>query len=73
MKNKLLFKYDREFNEDILLIANNHMDLENYLYKTYGFHKIEINENVVIIQEHESSLKTYALKTYGEIEWIDAI
>ena len=49
--NKLLFKLERSFNDDITLITNNHKDLEDYLNENYDWYKIEVKEDSVIIKE----------------------
>jgi hypothetical protein len=49
--NKLLFKLERSFNDNITLITNNHKDLEDYLNENYDWYKIEVKEDSVIIKE----------------------
>lgn len=49
--NKLLFKLERSFNDNITLITNNHKDLEDYLNKNYDWYKIEVKVDSVIIKE----------------------
>ena len=63
--NKLLFKLERNFNDNITLIANNHKDLEDYLNKNYDWYKIEVKEDSVIIKEREGYENDIAL-----LEWV---
>ena len=66
--NKLLFKLERNFNDNITLIANNHKDLEDYLNKNYDWYKIEVKEDSVIIKEREGYENDIAL-----LEWVKRI
>ena len=66
--NKLLFKLQRNFNEDITLISNNRKDLEDYLNKTYDWHRVEVREDIVIIKEHPSYESEVA-----SLEWVKYI
>jgi len=63
--NKLLFKLERSFNENITLITNNHKDLEDYLNENYDWYKIEVKEDSVIIKEREGYENDIAL-----LEWV---
>jgi len=63
--NKLLFKLERSFNENITLITNNHKDLEDYLNENYDWYKIEVKEDSVIIKECEGYENDIAL-----LEWV---
>jgi|TARA_R110000823_G_scaffold77371_3_gene176780 hypothetical protein len=63
--NKLLFKLERNFNDNITLITNNHKDLEDYLNKNYDWYKIEVKEDSVIIKEREGYENDIAL-----LEWV---
>ena len=63
--NKLLFKLERSFNENITLITNNHKDLEDYLNENYDWYKIEVKEDSVIIKEREGYENDTAL-----LEWV---
>lgn len=49
--NKLLFNYERQFNSNISLIANNHKDLQDYLEEKYDWDVLEVNEEHVVIDE----------------------
>jgi hypothetical protein len=66
--NKLLFKLQRDFNDDITLITNNHKDLEDYLNENYDWYKIEVKEDSVIIKEREGYENDIAL-----LEWVKHI
>jgi|TARA_R110001606_G_scaffold374588_1_gene532437 hypothetical protein len=66
--NKLLFKLERNFNDNITLITNNHKDLEDYLNKNYDWYKIEVKEDSVIIKEREGYENYIAL-----LEWVKHI
>mgnify|MGYP003629226439 FL=1 len=66
--NKLLFKLERNFNDNITLITNNHKDLEDYLNKNYDWYKIEVKEDSVIIKEREGYENDIAL-----LEWVKHI
>ena len=66
--NKLLFYYERNFNDDIILIANNHKDLEEYLKSTYKMHNIVINDLTVCIMEEYGFEKEYV-----ELKWVKQI
>jgi hypothetical protein len=63
--NKLLFKLERNFNDNITLIVNNHKDLEDYLNENYDWYKIEMKEDNVIIKEREGYENDIAL-----LEWV---
>jgi len=51
--NKLVFTFKNDWNADVVLIANNHKDLEDYLNSNYDWFKIEVGENIVIIKERD--------------------
>lgn len=66
--NKLLFKLERQFSDNITLITNNHHDLEDYLRGNYNWHDIKVKENTVIIKEcqgYENEIAT--------LEWVKSI
>ena len=63
--NKLLFKLELDFNDNITLITNNHKDLEDYLNENYNWYKIEVKEDSVIIKEREGYENDIAL-----LEWV---
>lgn len=61
--NKLLFHYERPFNDDIVLIANNHKDLEYYLKTNYDWY-IEMKDSAVKIIEAHGYESEYATLTW---------
>ena len=63
--NKLLLTLKRDYNDSIILVANNHKDLEDYLRSNYDFHKINVNDDSVIIVARAG----YETE-YGTLEWI---
>lgn len=63
--NKLLLTLKREFNDDIILVANNHKDIYDYLQKEYDFHKITIGEDYISIIAREGFASEY-----GTLTWI---
>ena len=66
--NKLLFTLKNYWGSDIVLIANNHKDLEDYLKENYDWYKVEIKEDSVIIKMR----KGYESK-FANLEWIKHI
>lgn len=66
-KTKLYFKLERDFNDNVEVIANNHIDLENYLKS-----KFDITVKSLDVNSYECAVKipndnaTY----YAEIRWI---
>ena len=63
--NKLIFTFKQQFNEDIILISNNHKDLEDYLKSKYNWHYIEVKNESVVIQ------KRYCSETeVASIKWV---
>ena len=63
--NKLLFTLKRDYNDSIILVANNHRDLEDYLRSNYDFYKITVRDDSVSIVAREG----YEAE-YGMLEWI---
>ena len=63
--NKLLFKLERSFNDNITLITNNHKDLDDYLNENYDWYKIVVKEDSVIIKEREGYENDIVL-----LEWV---
>lgn len=43
MKNVLLFRYKPDFSDEIVLVADNHLDLQEYLEKELDWEVIEID------------------------------
>ena len=68
MMNKLVFTLKNDWGSDLVLIANNHKDLEDYLNKNYDWYKIEVKEDSVIIKEREGYENVIAL-----LEWVKHI
>lgn len=66
--NKLVFTLKNYWGSDIVLIANNHKDLEDYLDSNYDWFKIEVNEDSVIIKEREGYENEIAT-----LEWVECI
>ena len=67
---KLYFKFTRNFHEDIEVIANNHIDLENWLRTKYNIKitKINIDEDEVEL-EVPNDTGIY----FAELKWITHI
>ena len=65
--NKLLFKLQRNFNDDITFVCNNVKDLEDYL-DTYDWFSFTIYKDVVSIKERDGYENEIAT-----IEWIKQI
>ena len=69
MANKLLFSFIRDYDEDIiLLISNNHKDLEDYLKTNYDWYYIHIYDNYVSIRVKEGYVEESA-----SLKWIKQI
>ena len=66
--NKLVFTLKNDWSTDIVLIANNHKDLEDYLNSNYDWFKIEVKEDSVIIKEREGYENKIAT-----LEWVKHI
>ena len=66
--NKLIFKLQRDFNDNITLVTNNHKDLEEYLNENYDWYKIEVKEDCVIIRGREGYENEIA-----SLEWVKQI
>ena len=66
--NKLLFNFERDFNDSITLVANNHKDLEDYLRERYDFYSIEVKDDYVCITERQGFSKEYV-----QLKWITQI
>ena len=66
--NKLVFTLKNDWGSDIVLIANNHKDLEDYLNSNYDWFRIEVKEDSVIIKKcygYENEIAT--------LEWVKHI
>jgi len=66
--NKLVFTLKNDWGSDIVLIANNHKDLEDYLNSNYDWVRIEVKEDSVIIKEREGFENEIAT-----LEWVKHI
>jgi hypothetical protein len=66
--NKILFYYERQWDENIILIANNHRDLEEYLKSNYDWHNISVTEDSVCIVELPGCATDYV-----ELKWVKHI
>lgn len=66
--NKLVFTLKNDWGSDIVLIANNHKDLEDYLNTNYDWVRIEVKEDSVIIKEREGYENEIAT-----LEWVKHI
>ena len=66
--NKLVFTLKNDWGSDIVLIANNHKDLEDYLKSNYDWFRIEVKEDSVIIKEREGYENEIAI-----LEWVKHI
>ena len=66
--NKLVFTLKNDWGSDIVLIANNHKDLEDYLNSNYDWVRIELKEDTVIIKEREGYENEIAT-----LEWVKHI
>jgi len=68
MANKLLFTLERDYNDNIKVIANNHKDLEDYLRASYEWYKLEVLDDIVRVVEVQG-FETII----GTIEWVKHI
>ena len=66
--NKLVFTLKNDWGSDIVLIANNYKDLEDYLNSNYDWVRIEVKEDSVIIKEREGFENEIAT-----LEWVKHI
>ena len=66
--NKLLFTLRRDFNDDIILIANNHKDLADHLSQNYDWYRCEFTENYVSMTE----MKGFEAEI-ATLEWVKHI
>ncbi len=66
--NKLVFTLNLDWGDDIVLIANNHKDLEDYLNSNYDWVRIEVKQDSVIIKEREGYENVIA-----SLEWVKHI
>ena len=66
--NKLVFTLKNDWGSDIVLIANNHKDLEDHLKENYDWYKVEVKEDSVIIKSCEGYENEFA-----SLEWVKHI
>ena len=66
--NKLVFTLKNDWGSDIVLIANSHKDLKDYLNYNYDWVRIEVKEDSVIIKEREGYKNEIAT-----LEWVKHI
>ena len=67
--NKLLFQFEQQFNDDIILVANNEKDLEDYLRSEYPeWHSINIVGDHVAFKQWKNSPTEY-----GKLTWVKHI
>ena len=62
--NLLLFVWQRQFHDDVIVVANNHKDLEDYL-NTLGLYNVEIASEYVRI----TACAGYE-RDYIELKWV---
>ena len=58
-------KLDRDFNDNVMLIANNHKDLEDYLNENYDWYKVVVGDDYVRITEREGYETLF-----GTLTWV---
>ena len=63
--NKLLLTLKRDYNDPIIVVANNHKDLEDYLRENYDFHEITVRDDSVSIVACAGFTTEY-----GTLDWI---
>ena len=51
--NKLVFTLENDWGKDLVLVANNHKDLEDYLTLNYDWHKFSVEQFGVPIVTRE--------------------
>jgi len=62
--NKLIFTLKNDFGSDIVLIADNHKDLEDYLKETYGWYRVEVKEDSVVVK-----MSQWYENEFASLEW----
>lgn len=70
VKTKLYFHLERDFNTNIELIANNHIDLENYLESVFdiSIKSLNVSENTCICKLPNDNDNYYA-----DVRWVNQI
>ena len=66
--NKLVFTLKNDWGSDIVLISNNHKDLEDHLKESTDWHSIEVKKDCVIIKMREGYENEIA-----SLEWVKHI
>ena len=66
--NKLLFIWERFFNTNVEIIANNEKDLQEYLESNFDLCHFKIIDNQVQLRERNSSDTEYI-----DLKWIKHI
>tara|TARA_B110000977_G_scaffold39060_1_gene52397 strand:+ start:336 stop:539 length:204 start_codon:yes stop_codon:yes gene_type:complete len=66
--NKLVFTLKNDFGSDMVLIANNHKDLEDHLKESTDWHSIKVEADCVIIKRRKGYESEIAL-----LEWVKHI
>lgn len=66
--NKLVFILSDDCGTKLVLVANNHKDLEDYLKNNYDWYSIKVNEDLVFIKEREGFATDVAT-----LEWVKHI
>ena len=70
MKNKILLTLEVQFGDDVILVADNLKDLEDYLLNELGFYSVTFSErdNLAIVREKE-----WFSPVNASIKWIKQI
>ncbi len=63
--NKLVFTLRRNWGSDLVLIANNHKDLEDHLNENYDWYNIEMKQNTVRVTTNAGYESEFAT-----LEWV---
>jgi hypothetical protein len=66
--NKLVFTLKGNWSSDIVLIANNHKDLEDHLKENYDWYRVEVKDDSVVIKMREGYENEIAT-----LEWVKHI
>ena len=66
--NKLVFTLRRNWGSDLVLIANNHKDLEDHLNENYDWYNIEMKQNTVRVTTNAGYESEFAT-----LEWVKHI
>ena len=66
--NKLVFTLKNNWGSDMVLISNNHKDLEDHLKESTDWHSMEVEADCVIIKMRKGYESEIAL-----LEWVKHI